>query len=301
MKFKQTGEDGYVWYKLKQGNLYGARDAEGNNIIPIKYTDINYCCDKDRGKHWFLIKKGPYSGAYTREGRMVISVDRHYSDIDLNVANGKICWKARKNGKAIILDAKGKEIIALNYDAIYMRNAFSGSLGGSSNVYYFGINKNGKNGICDLKGRIICAPEYDEAYLGNNGKTLVKNINGEFYYDEINYMGGTPYFDCQPYDNLYYKDHSTSSFVNSSNSSSSSSGSSSNNNTGGGTTKVIVEQHGSYQVWVPCGGCQLEPGRCTYCHGSGWGYNNRLCTRCGGNGKCTICGGTGGHNEVQYR
>lgn len=70
---------------------------------------------------------------------------------------------------------------------------------------------------------------------------------------------------------------------------------------GGGGGTVIVEQHGPMQVWVPCGGCSMEPGRCTYCHGSGWGYNDRLCSRCGGSGKCTICNGTGGHNEVQYR
>lgn len=70
---------------------------------------------------------------------------------------------------------------------------------------------------------------------------------------------------------------------------------------GGGGGTIIVEQHGPVQVWIPCGGCSMEPGRCTYCHGSGWGYNNRLCSRCHGTGKCTICNGTGGHNEMQYR
>ena len=41
-KERQVGSDGYIWYRLKKGNLYGAQDIEGRVIIPIKYTEVEY-------------------------------------------------------------------------------------------------------------------------------------------------------------------------------------------------------------------------------------------------------------------
>ncbi len=63
MKFRQVGEDGYIWYMLKRGNLFGARDLEGNNIIPIQYSSVSYHCDDRFGVHCFYVKSGDFEGA----------------------------------------------------------------------------------------------------------------------------------------------------------------------------------------------------------------------------------------------
>lgn len=52
-KMRETGEDGFIWYKLQKGNLYGAADIDGNTIIPIKYSDVYYACFDLVGTHYF--------------------------------------------------------------------------------------------------------------------------------------------------------------------------------------------------------------------------------------------------------
>ena len=39
-KVRRVGEDGFIWYELQQGNLHGAADIEGKNIIPIKFMSF---------------------------------------------------------------------------------------------------------------------------------------------------------------------------------------------------------------------------------------------------------------------
>ena len=41
-KTRKVGEDGFIWYELQKGNLYGAADIEGNIIIPIMFSRIFY-------------------------------------------------------------------------------------------------------------------------------------------------------------------------------------------------------------------------------------------------------------------
>ena len=170
MKFKQTGEDGYVWYKLKQGNLYGARDAEGNNIIPIKYDKVEYNTSKISGYHYFTVEKGNYKGTFTREGTMVISPDKHYNYLVLDCSKGKICWNGwnRNSKKHTIFDAKGKEVFSIECDRIFLSHSVhSGpeAFKEYPEIPYFQIRINefeGKDeyiGICDLNGKIILQPE----------------------------------------------------------------------------------------------------------------------------------------------
>lgn len=54
---REVGEDGFIWYKLKKGNLYGAADIDGNTIIPIKYSDVDYRSDDVLGTHYFRVKR----------------------------------------------------------------------------------------------------------------------------------------------------------------------------------------------------------------------------------------------------
>ena len=303
-KTREVGEDGFIWHKLKKGNLYGVQDIEGKEIVPVKFDHIDYCASSYLyPTRFFRVRKGDFLGIYTRKGTCVITTNNHYIRLGGGTTPQGVAdvvyWVAKKNdGGLIILDAKGKEIIPAerNYTEIKMMP----DLDSHGTPYYFSVSQGNRRGICDLNGKELCPSIYESCYIA--GGTIIKNeINGTSASENIHYQGNT-IFDYLSYDDLYnYESSSMHSSPSSSSSSSSNTISSSNNNSDSGTTTIVVEQHGPVQVWVPCGGCQLSPGRCSYCNGSGWGYNNRLCSRCNGTGKCTICNGTGGHNEVQYR
>lgn len=317
MKFRQVGKDGYIWYKLKKGNLFGARDAEGNNIIPIKYNEVVYNCSEIFGTHFFKVKSGDFCGGYTRQGTLVVSPARHYTSLFLSGMRGKVCWIAEKKGGArrIVLDAKGKEAFSLECDFIYMTSSYDGN-SNRTNVQYFEIEKNKKIGICDLNGNIICPPEYDCCCcLDDYGKTLERPGEPD---KTINYSANSR-FNYSPYEDLYYaftesSSSSTSSPSSSSSSSStssaslsSSSSSSSSSNTNGKQT-IVIEHHRDpvpVQVWKQCTIC-FGSGKCQTCGGTGiftgWSGNSSICEYgCGGSGKCSFCAGHGGHYEVEYR
>lgn len=52
-KTRKVGEDGFIWYELRKGNLVGAADLEGKIIIPIKYTNIDYYISDTEHTHFF--------------------------------------------------------------------------------------------------------------------------------------------------------------------------------------------------------------------------------------------------------
>ena len=97
MKFRQVEADGYVWFKLKRGNLFGARDSDGNNIIPVKYDKVEYHTSEISGYHYFTVKKGDYEGAFTREGTLVISPDKHYNYLVLDCSKGRNSCSCTRN------------------------------------------------------------------------------------------------------------------------------------------------------------------------------------------------------------
>lgn len=55
-KTRKVGEDGFIWYELQKGDLYGAADIDGNIIIPIKYKYLYYSCSQSYGTHYFTVK-----------------------------------------------------------------------------------------------------------------------------------------------------------------------------------------------------------------------------------------------------
>lgn len=311
MKFRQVGEDGYIWYKLKRGNLYGVRDADGNNIIPIKYNEVSYLCSETFGTHYFIVKSGDFCGGYTRQGTLVVSPARHYTSLLLSGMRGKVCWIAEKNGgaKKIVLDAKGNEAFSLECDDVYMNSSYDGG-GNRTNVQYFLIKKNNKEGICDLNGNVICPPEYDVCWLKDYGKTLRRDREP---YKTINYSANSR-FNYSPYEDLYYaftKSSSSSSTSSSSSSSSSTFGSGSNSNSGSGTTQTVVVEHHHdpipVQQWQACFACGgMGTMGCDNCGGSGYKYiGDRLhrCSRCNTRGEipCNVCYGNKGQYITVYK
>ena len=328
MKFRQVEDDGYIWYKLKRGSLFGARDLEGNDIIPIKYNEVSYYCNETGGTHCFYVKSGDFQGAYTRQGTLVISPDRYYVKVRISGEGGKVCWIAEKKGKTdkFILDAKGNEIFSLNYKTVYMTSSYDSHSNHTSLCYFHIIVDNNREAIYDLNGKLFIPLQEKSMYMVHNGKILRK-----YYWDyekakssnsteeTINYDGNTQY-NYSPYEDLYYafekrRSSSSSSSSNSSSSSSSSSSSlsssgSSSNNLGNNTTTIHVEHHHDpvpVQQWQACWACGgMGTMGCDGCGGSGTKYiGDRLhrCGLCNGSGirPCNICYGNKGKYITVYK
>ncbi len=324
MKFKQTAEDGYVWYKLKQGNLNGVRDAEGNTIIPVKYDEINYICDKTKGFHYFIVKKDNFEGAFTREGTMVVSPESRYWLIALESASspkidngGMVFWIAKKenDNTATILDARGKYAFKLPEGCrwAYLNSSF----GNVTNIFSFaGINyfqvegQNNKKGIFDLDGNQIVPPVYDMCYLRNWGETISKELDGKKTEEKTSYKCGTK-FNYTPFESLYYSFEESDQSKLSTSTPSTSNNNNSSDNSGNKTTTVVVEHHRDpipVQEWQSCTNCGGE-GKVMClgaCGGTGTYYvGDRLhrCSSCDGTGKkkCPYCLGQHGKYVTVYR
>lgn len=340
-KTREVGDDGFIWYKLKCGNLYGVQDLDGNIIIPIKFDKIRYI---DLHTRYFEVKSGDYEGVYTRKGQLIVSTDRHFTKISAGVGGteaGKVFWKAHRNGGGcLILDAKGNEAFsAEQYSDITLSSSFgkpnginrfylSGNSHHNMDLCYFSIRKKdsrypqyGIEGICSLDGELIFEPRTFTAYMDDNGTKIRYYDNvGDDKVISINYDGRTR-FDYDTFDELInysYDPHSwasrhssnTSTSSNNTSSSNTSSSSSNNNNSGGGTTTIVVEHQYTpqpVQEWQACFGCGgMGTMGCDNCGGSGTKYiGDRLhrCSRCNGQGiiPCNICYGSKGKYVTVYR
>ena len=330
MKFRQVGEDGYVWYKLKRGNLYGVRDSEGNDIIPIKYDEVNYICKEEKGFHYFKVKEGKFEGAFTREGTMVVSPNSRYWLIELEGASspkidngGMVFWIAKKenDNTAIILDARGKYVIKLPEGCIWAH--LNSSFGDIKNMFsfaginYFQIEGSGaKIGIFDLDGNQIAPPIYNMCYLQDWGNTISKELDGKKTQEKIEYKCSTK-FNYTPFESLYFafskqslSPSSTSMNTSNSTVTSSSNRNSNNASSTGGTQTIVVEHHRDpipVQQWQACWACGgMGTMGCDGCGGSGTKYigdNLRRCGLCNGQGirPCNICYGNKGQYITVYQ
>lgn len=155
-KMREVGEDGFIWYKLQKGNLYGAADIDGNTIIPIKYNSIHYSCYDFNGTHCFYVKTGDYEGVYTRLGKCIIPLEKHFTSVYVTSQKsqaGRVyvyVLVADNNQNYGLYDIKGNEVVPLEYD--YCRLADVGS------ILYIEIEKDGLTGALDLNGNLIVPP-----------------------------------------------------------------------------------------------------------------------------------------------
>lgn len=173
-KHRFVEDDGYVWYRLVNGNLYGAQNIENDTIVPIQY-DVVTCisCDFFDGNHARYHKgiKGDYVGIYTSKGTCIFSIDNHYTYAGMghDPNNDLIFWWVTKDWNIGVTDARGKLVIEPIYD--YVELNFTNDLSGRSKIMtpYFTLYKDDKQGICLMNGKIICPPkDYKYCYLYNS-------------------------------------------------------------------------------------------------------------------------------------
>lgn len=90
---RKIGENGKIWYLVCNNNLYGAEDGNGNPIIPVKYSRINYVSNLGY-RDYFIVDdaqlegrvtgygyNSPFQGIYSYNGDLIIPTTRGYSGI----------------------------------------------------------------------------------------------------------------------------------------------------------------------------------------------------------------------------
>ena len=206
-KMREVGEDGFIWYKLQKGNLYGAADIDGNTIIPIKYSDVDYCCLVGEETHFFTVKKGDYEGIYSPKGRCIISPDRHFTSVWIGSAKTKsdkvLLYVGSKNnfGEKGLYDIMGNEVVAPgDYEHLYIYPYRLDDLA------YIGYGIDGLNGAFDLNGNLLTKPVANGYINVYDDKIKIVNKNGSGDY-ESTYIYGSyseeTRFDYNNYDGIY--------------------------------------------------------------------------------------------------
>ena len=205
-KMREVGEDGFIWYKLKKGSLYGAADIDGNTIIPIKYSDVDYCCLVGDETHFFTVKKGDYEGIYSPKGRCIISPDRHFTTVWIGSEKAKsdkvllyVCCK-NNFGERGLYDIMGNEVVAPGGYGPFIHRL------GLDDLAYIGYEIDGLKGAFDLNGNLLTKPVANGYIKVYDDKIEIVNKNGSGDY-ESTYIYGSyseeTRFDYNNYDGIY--------------------------------------------------------------------------------------------------
>lgn len=294
-KTRQVGKDGFVWYELKKGKLYGAADINGKEIIPIK---CNWLIYREDGPGFLVYSTDSHvgKGLYTRTGRCVIPENLGLEYVSVYTECGKsysfkyILGEILINGTsgkkiAALYDMNGKEVIPLDYyESLHITTNLT-------EIPYIECEQNGLKGAFDLNGNVLSPPRANCFIQVFKDKIeIVNQKDDEFEHDYIygSYSASTRY----NFKSIDYWPMSSSS----SSGSSSSSSSSSSSGSGHQQRQVWKER------WRNCTACDPDrKGYCRNCHGRGGFYIGNIynvCGICGGTGSCTMCGGRGEYKET---
>lgn len=307
-KTRKVGDDGYIWYELQKGNLFGAADLEGKIIIPIKYTNIDYCIYDSEHTHFFRVKKGDFVGIYTRYGNSIIPIDKHFTyagvySCSLYRKTPILYVRCRNNyGQNGLYDIRGNEVIPpTDYQSVIIIKFENNDL---AHITY---EKDGLDGAYDLNGNLLTKPVATAYITVYKDKIKIVNEIGKDEFDS-KYIYGSysedTRFDYDNYDGLYspFKSYKSSSSSSSFSSSSSSSSSTSNRpNTNNRSSKNQPRQVWK-ERWRICTACDPNrKGYCNNCHGQGGYYIGNIfnvCGVCGGGRSCPMCMGRGEIKET---
>ena len=196
-KYRQLGQDGYIWYKVKKGKFFGAEDAEGKEIVPALYDDVEYECQNYKESYsdwseefstkWFHVKNGDNSGYYDIKGKCLISTDRYSGNYRIGIPVIDVHYMEKmylyisKDNKIGVLDMQGREVIPPIYDQIH-NNGFSYMSGRVQNegkrygAFMIVDQSYPRWGFTDLNGKIILYPSENKL-----GAVLGIHDNGILY------------------------------------------------------------------------------------------------------------------------
>ncbi len=305
-KTRKEEKDGFIWYLLQKGNLYGAADLNGKTIIPIQYDRVIYYESIAYYTHYFKVQKGDYEGAYSPLGDLVISTDREYTSVCPFARSFNdsyvLGWRVRKNaGYTGFLDAKGNVVIepVRGLELISFGTEIKGT---SKAVYIDGVDYKDRNCAWDLDGNLVIP--FSKNYYSMcvyDGTFIVSDVNGECKEIEMPYFSQASIARYLAWGDMCWEfepRESASSETTSSTSSSSGTSSTTTSNSSSRTETTTHREPERRQVWKerwrPCISC--DRGKCRQCYGRGGYYIGNYyntCGVCSGTGVCLICVGRG--------
>lgn len=182
----------YNYFILKQNNLYGVIDKEGNVIITPEYSEIKI---PNPEKGIFVCYQGGNTKVFNEKKEPILSQYNDVQPIRLkNIASDlmyeKTVLKYAKDGKYGLISLDGKEVTEPIYDEIDSLPYKEGELL---------VKQNEKYGVINIKGNKLVAIEYDkiavdEYYTEENryqyaGYVISIKTPDGYRYGHLNYKG----------------------------------------------------------------------------------------------------------------
>jgi hypothetical protein len=158
----------YNYFILKQDDLYGVIDKNGNSIIATEYSEIKI---PNPEKAVFVCYKGESTKILNENGEEILSQYNDIEPIRLKNITSELMYeksvlKYAKDGKYGLINFEGKEITKPIYDEIDSLSYKEGELL---------VKQNDKYGVINIKGNKIVEIEYDTIAVD------------EYYTDENHY------------------------------------------------------------------------------------------------------------------
>lgn len=191
-KYEIVKVNEYNYFLLKQNNLYGVIDKEGNTIINVQYDDIKI---PNPEKAIFICYKGQTTKVLNAEKQEILTQYEKVEPIRLkNIASDlmyeKSVLKYYENGKYGLINFEGKKITKAIYNEIDSLPYKEGELI---------VKQDEKYGVINIKGTELVNIEYDQIsvdgyYTEENqykyAGYIVSNKTDEGYrYGYIDYNG----------------------------------------------------------------------------------------------------------------
>ncbi|MBI3133062.1 MAG: WG repeat-containing protein [Bacteroidetes bacterium] len=149
--YDQIQPSDYDYYNVKKGAYYGVCDATGHVILkpefpaPLELYDLlynGYCTFEKAGKFGLVDTSG------TILIKPLYDTPVYFSDFRYEITT--TTYNLR-NGKPVVLNSKGVEIVGPYYDDFYTETYLAD---------YFVVQKEGKSGLISPEGKKVCEPIY---------------------------------------------------------------------------------------------------------------------------------------------
>lgn len=166
-------EDGNVTQAAS--DKYGIIDIEGNEILGLKYKNIEYDAYNDA----FTVTDASQKVGIWRIGednKSSVIISNKYDSVEL-IDKNKGLYEVSSNGKYGIIDEKGKNIVGIEYEQIGLET--DKYVVDNKNIVFenlIPLKKNGKWGVINLEGNTIIPFEYDQIGSENDKNTEKENI-----------------------------------------------------------------------------------------------------------------------------
>ena len=180
-------KDGTIWYRIFRNGKFGAKDINGNEIIPAEYKKVSYYYhDGEYVSRGFKVIDNSFcEGFYSITGKNVIPISRGYSHVDkISSKEFGTFYIFKKDNIAGFCDINGKEVIRFPFS--YEKcSIIPHSEGGKFYITYLHAHNflgitDGTSGIIDGKGNTVVEPVDGVITLNKETSSF------EYYSDEEN-------------------------------------------------------------------------------------------------------------------